>query len=281
MAETPETDRGMASTLGPSSATSEVKAWFVREVLPLEPLLIRLFRRSGRSDVEDLRQDVYMRVCDAAMEQIPHPTKPFVLAVARNLLIDRVRREHIVSIEAVENLDALNVATDDPGPDQNLMAREELRRLQLALEKLPRRLRAPVVMRKIEGLSRREIAQRLGVSEKTVEKQLTQGVRALADILYGESTEIGSKSCTRPGKIRPHAVSKKKPPNGLSSAAIARNGARPIKPPSMSGLPNRWRMPLRSGGSRPRGAGRIVSMRCARKPRRAYLRKCAAKFFPS
>ena len=42
--------------------------------------------------------------------------------------------------------------------------------------------------------SRREIAQRLGVSEKTVEKQLTQGVRALADILYGESTDIGSKS---------------------------------------------------------------------------------------
>jgi RNA polymerase sigma-70 factor (ECF subfamily) len=74
------------------------------------------------------------------------------------------------------------------------MAREELRRLQLALDKLPRRLRAPVVMRKIDGLSRREIAQRLGVSEKTVEKQLTQGVRALADILYGESTDIGSKS---------------------------------------------------------------------------------------
>ena len=194
MAETPETDRGMASSLGPGSAASEVKAWFVREVLPLEPLLIRFFRRSGRSDVEDLRQDVYMRVCDAAMEQIPHPAKPFVLAVARNLLIDRVRREHIVSIEAVENLDALNIATDDPGPDQNLMAREALRRLQLALDKLPRRLRAPVVMRKIDGLSRREIAQRLGVSEKTVEKQLTQGVRALADILYGESTDIGSKS---------------------------------------------------------------------------------------
>ena len=194
MAETPETDRGMASSLGPGQATSEVKAWFVREVLPLEPLLIRFFRRSGRSDVEDLRQDVYMRVCDAAMEQIPHPAKPFVLAVARNPLIDRVRREHIVSIEAVENLDALNIATDDPGPDQNLMAREELRRLQLALDKLPRRLRAPVVMRKIDGLSRREIAQRLGVSEKTVEKQLTQGVRALADILYGESTDIGSKS---------------------------------------------------------------------------------------
>jgi RNA polymerase sigma-70 factor (ECF subfamily) len=194
MAEKPETDRGMASSLGPGPATSEVKAWFVREVLPLEPLLIRFFRRSGRTDVEDLRQDVYMRVCDAAMEQIPHPAKPFVLAVARNLLIDRVRREHIVSIEAVENLDALNIATDDPGPDQNLMAREELRRLQLALDKLPRRLRAPVVMRKIDGLSRREIAQRLGVSEKTVEKQLTQGVRALADILYGESTDIGSKS---------------------------------------------------------------------------------------
>jgi len=196
MAETPETDRGMASSLGPGSATSEVKAWFVREVLPLEPLLIQFLRRSGRSrsDIEDLRQDVYMRVCDAAMQQIPYPAKPFVMTVARNLLIDRVRREQVVSIEAVENLDALNIATDDPGPDQNLMAREELRRLQAALDKLPRRLRAPVVMRKIEGLSRREIAQRLGVAEKTVEKQLTQGVRALADILYGESNDIGSKT---------------------------------------------------------------------------------------
>ena len=36
MAETPETDRGMASSLGPGSAISDVKAWFVCEVLPLE-----------------------------------------------------------------------------------------------------------------------------------------------------------------------------------------------------------------------------------------------------
>ena len=198
MTEAPDKGREDAEPPGPAVAMTapQVDAWFVREILPLEAALMHFLLRSRRSssEADDLRQEVYVRVYEAAKQKIPHPAKPFVLAVARNLLIDRVRREHIVSIEAVENLDALNIATDDPGPDQNLMAREELRRLQLALDKLPRRLRAPVVMRKIEGLSRREIAQRLGVSEKTVEKQLTQGVRALADILYGESTDIGSKS---------------------------------------------------------------------------------------
>ncbi len=52
------------------------------------------------------------------------PTKPFVFATARNLLIDRARREHIVSFEAVADLDALGVAIDEPGPDRTIIARE-------------------------------------------------------------------------------------------------------------------------------------------------------------
>jgi RNA polymerase sigma-70 factor (ECF subfamily) len=49
-----------------------------------------------------------------------------------------------------------------------------------------------VVMRKVEGLTTREIALRLGIAEKTVEKHLTEGVRALANILYRERTAGGA-----------------------------------------------------------------------------------------
>lgn len=134
-----------------------------------------------------------MRVYEAARNRLPHPAKPFVFAIARNLLIDRIRREQIIPIEAVSDWEALNVATDDPGPDRSIIARDELGRLQAALDRLPPRCRQAVVLGRIETLSRREIADRMGVTEATVTEHLTKGMRALADILYGDPADLRRK----------------------------------------------------------------------------------------
>jgi RNA polymerase sigma-70 factor (ECF subfamily) len=86
------------------------------------------------------------------------------------MLADRVRRQQVVLIEAVEDLDALNIAIDTPGPEQNIIAREELRRVQAALDRLPPRARQAVILRKIDELSWHEIAEqwsrRLSVAHK-------------------------------------------------------------------------------------------------------------------
>jgi RNA polymerase sigma factor (sigma-70 family) len=167
-------------------AATDLDTWFVREVLPLEAALMQFLRRSwrNRADVDDLCQEVYVRVYEAAQKEIPDPARPFVFAVARNLIINRVRREHIVPIETFGDLDALAIAADEPGPDRNAIAREELRRLQAALDRLPPRCREAVVLKKIEGLSRKEIAQRMNIGEDTVHRHLTEGRLALADLLY-------------------------------------------------------------------------------------------------
>ena len=148
-------------------------------------------RRSWRNkaDLDDLCQDIYVRVYEAACEQIPVPVKPFVFAVARNLLIDRARRAHVVAIEAVADPDMLGVAADEPNADRAIIAREELRRLQAALDRLPRNYRDALVMKKIHGMSRREIAERMGVGEQTVKHNIANAMYALADFVYGpEST---------------------------------------------------------------------------------------------
>ena len=144
----------------------------------------------NRSDIEDIRQDIYARVLDAAMREIPEKAKPFVLTTARNYLIDRVLHERIVPIDTVADLDAFGVATEVPGPDRNVIARDELRILQGALERLPPRCREAVILRRIEGLSRREIAERMGVSENTVADHIRTGMGVLADRLFGEPSEL-------------------------------------------------------------------------------------------
>jgi len=95
-----------------------------------------------------------------------------------------VRREQIIPIEARADLETLGVARDEPGPDRNVIARDELRRLQEALDRLPPRCREAIVLRQVDGLSRREIAHRMGIGEGTVKEYVAQGVRALADMLY-------------------------------------------------------------------------------------------------
>ena len=193
MVETSETGRrDDGLELRGAMNAPEVEAWFVREVLPLEAMLMQYLRHNWRdqSDVEDLRQEIYVRVCQAAKKEIPHPTKAFVFTTARNLLIDRARKSNVVPIEAVSDLDALGIAVDAPGPDRSLIARDELRKLQDALDQLPPRAREVLILGRIEGLTGREIAQRLGIAETTVSEHLAKGMHALTDILLRDSIDL-------------------------------------------------------------------------------------------
>ncbi len=192
MTDITETSReGSEAHPGTVVTAPEVRAWFVREVLPLEADLMQYLHHNWRnkSDIADLRQDVYVRVLEGAKREIPERARHFVFTTARNLLIDRVRRERIIPFDAVADADALGLAMDAPGPDRATLARDELRRLQAALERLPERPREAVIMGRIEGLTGREIAARMGISEAAVSKHIDAGIRALADILYGEPAD--------------------------------------------------------------------------------------------
>jgi RNA polymerase sigma-70 factor (ECF subfamily) len=192
MAEkTPETsiETGDPHRAGEAIAVSAVEDWFVREVLPLEAMLMHFLHQNWRNkaDLEDFRQEIYARLLEAAETQIPERTKPFVFAAARNLLINRVRREHIIPIDAVADMESFGLAADEPGPDRSVIARDTLRKLNLALDRLPPRAREAVVLRRIEGMSRREIAERMGITERTVAEHIAHGMRVLANTLFGET----------------------------------------------------------------------------------------------
>lgn len=168
----------------------EVDEWFVTEVLPLEGMLERFLRRNWRAedDIADLRQDVYTKVFVACSSTRPDSTQAFLLSTARNLLIDRARRARIVSIETFADMDAVEIAMEHIPTERYLMARSELRLLQAAMALLPLRCREVIELRKIEGLSQRDVAKKMGITESTVEQQVAKGVRALAAALANTGT---------------------------------------------------------------------------------------------
>lgn len=175
--------------------------WFVQEVLPLERLLEGYLRRNWRDpdEIADLRQEVYARVYDGCAGARPASARAFVLSTARNLLIDKVRRAQVVSMETYADLEAIGGAVDELSPERHSSGRSELRLLQAALDLLPRRCREVVELRKIEGLSQREVARRMGIAEDTVEKQVAKGIRALADALGRTHAPPGPAAAAHPG----------------------------------------------------------------------------------
>ncbi|TXI44663.1 MAG: sigma-70 family RNA polymerase sigma factor [Lysobacter sp.] len=168
--------------------------WFVREILAHEEALMRYLQRCwpARDDLQDLRQEVYVRVYEAATRALPASPKSFVFATARNLIADRRRRERVVSIETMGDPDLLNVLVDEVSPERRLGGRQALRRLSEAFDRLPDRCRQVVWLRRVEELPQKIVASQLGISEKTVEKHVANGIRSIADHFYG-----GAKASTR------------------------------------------------------------------------------------
>lgn len=153
---------------------------------------MRFIRRNWRDaeEASDLRQEIYERVLTGARRELPRNAGHYLFAVARNHLINRAKRAQIVSFDLVADMSALGEQGDFFAAERQLGAREELRRAQAGLDLLPPRCREVVRLRKIEGLSTRETAERLGVGIDTVEKQLTLGIRAMADFMLGGSGKI-------------------------------------------------------------------------------------------
>ncbi len=163
--------------------------WFAREILAHEAALMRYLLRwwPHRDDVPDLRQEIYVRVYEAAARGLPHQPKSFLVTTARHLMADRRRRGRVVSLEALGETEASPVPVDEVTPDRRLASQRELRSLVRAFDRLPPRRREVLWLRRVEELPIKEIAERMGITPKTVENHLAGATRAVTAMVLGGS----------------------------------------------------------------------------------------------
>jgi len=165
---------------GPIFERGEIDDWFARHVLPHEADLRRWLGRFGADlDIDDIVQETYAGMA-RHFGQVREP-RAFMFAVARNAVIATLKQKRIVRIVAIADLDSFPLVDGAENGEQSLVGREELQMLQAAIADLPDRCREVLTLRKIEGLPQREVAERLGLSESTVEQHVSAGIRRCAD----------------------------------------------------------------------------------------------------
>lgn len=163
-------------------ASEELELWFVTEVQPHRPALRAwlLDRFPTLPDVDDLVQESFVRVFRARGTNPIRSPQALLFATARNLAIDAVRRQRVVSFEPITEVADSFVLDDGSDVAAAVSKQQEIELLTTAIQSLPDRCREVVTLRTVHGLTPRQIAERLGVSASTVEKQMALGIRLCA-----------------------------------------------------------------------------------------------------
>ena len=154
--------------------------WVGREILPHEAHVRAWLRRTlDPEELEDVVQQAYAQI--AALSDVSHirSGRAYFFATARSIVLMRIRRARIVRIDTMAELGQLDVMADQPSPERVATGRSELARVWQLIEGLPERCRQIVTLRKVEGLSQKEVAARMGVSEHIVENDIAKGIKLI------------------------------------------------------------------------------------------------------
>jgi RNA polymerase sigma-70 factor (ECF subfamily) len=179
------------NTLTPVSEhtpSAEQTRWFVAEVHPHAPALKSWLRaRFPRlPDVEDIAQVAFLRLwrrqSKPDSERLKSP-KALLFAIARNAAIDEVRHRMVARAEAVAETGSLHVLDEGPDVVETVSARQELEFLAAALRGLPARCRQVITLAKIYGLTEKQVAEQLGISENTVRTHVVRGMERCTEYL--------------------------------------------------------------------------------------------------
>jgi RNA polymerase sigma-70 factor, ECF subfamily len=185
---------------GDSGAWAEMVRTHQRRVYGL------CYRFTGNAtDAEDLTQDVFLKIYsnlgsfDAARGSLP----VWITTMTRNLLVDNYRRTR--NQRATGSLDegwdqtedlrphlsvADRLADSGPSPHDSAAQQELKKMVQKALMKVSVELREAVILRDLQDLDYKEIAQVLGIPEGTVKSRISRGRAELARLLERSKKEV-------------------------------------------------------------------------------------------
>ena len=171
----------MAAVLSFPSRADSLGALHARFSVPLQ----RFFRgyRLNSADVDDLTQDVFVRLAGPSAQKDLLKPDAFVFTLARNLVRDRARRLHTRAASmSVDVADMDDLSCERPTPEQSLELSQRLQQVEQALAALKPNTREAFELHRVQGSSYAEIAAHMNISVSMVEKHIMAAIVALRGV---------------------------------------------------------------------------------------------------
>jgi RNA polymerase sigma-70 factor (ECF subfamily) len=167
----------------------DIVAWVGSHVLPHEAAVRAWLKRwTGRAqDIDDVIQEAYSRL--ASLDSVAHigSGRAYLFQTTRNIVLEQVRRSKIIRIDNVTDIGTLSIVDETPPLDRIVGGARELQRVEQLIDQLPMKCRRVFVLRRIHGVSQREIAGMFGISESAVEKLAMRGLKLILKAMEGEN----------------------------------------------------------------------------------------------
>ena len=159
-------------------ASIDIKSLFLVHGRSLLAFLTKTVRDADLA--ADLTQETFLRVAAHARANpgavIAHE-RSYLYRTARNLALDHARRSRVIPMETLRDNDGADIGDDRPSLERVVAGRSDLAVVRRAMLALPVRTREVFLLVRVEGLTYRETARRLGISESSVQKHLAKAAK--------------------------------------------------------------------------------------------------------
>ncbi|NJM55310.1 MAG: sigma-70 family RNA polymerase sigma factor [Verrucomicrobiae bacterium] len=162
-----------------------VSTWIETYLVPHEPRLRAWLQQRYRlnGEVDDVVQEAYLRVLKRRETRVIDSPATYLFTIARNIVIDRFRHKARSAVELWADFDKSSVSDSGGDPYVQLRDKDDESLVYKTIRGLPEPYRTVFVLRKIERMSFREISQKLGINQHTVETRMARALLKFKSML--------------------------------------------------------------------------------------------------
>jgi RNA polymerase sigma-70 factor (ECF subfamily) len=151
---------------------SELTRLFATEA----PKLRRFLGRFAPSvSAEDIAQESFLKLCASDQNDIASP-RAYLFTTARNLALDSIRRQKTMLVETTADMESIAVTETAASPEEALVRAEEEDAVARAVAALPALEREALMLRRVDRLPPDEVARRLGVTPRTMQRLIERAI---------------------------------------------------------------------------------------------------------